>query len=105
MEIIKGIIGVYMSDPIWNTIIIVGVLVLGWFLWVYRKLEVLALTGSIKAELQELLKGEEKLNFALKWVIKQNFYKNTLLKFIPENIIKSIINIIYKRNKGSIEAK
>ncbi len=105
MGIIKGIIGVYMSNPILNTGIIVGVLGLGWFLWTYRKLEVLALAGSIKAELQEFLKGEEKLNFALKWVMKQSFYKDTILKFIPANIIKCIINIIFKRNKGSIEAK
>ncbi len=105
MGIIKGIIGVYISNPVLNTGIIVGVLALGWFLWTYRKLEVLALAGSIKAELQELLKGEEKLNFALKWVMKQNFYKNSLLKFIPENIIKCIINIIFKRNKSSIEAE
>ena len=34
MEIIKGIIGVYMGNPILNTGIIVGVLVLGWFLWI-----------------------------------------------------------------------
>ena len=32
MEIIKGIIGVYMGNPILNTGIIVGVLALGWFL-------------------------------------------------------------------------
>ena len=105
MEIIKGITGFYMQNPILNTVLILGVIAVGWFLWTYRKLHVMALAGSIKAELQELLKGEEKLNFALKWVMKQNFYKNSILKFIPAKIIKWIINTVFNKNKNIIEAK
>ena len=104
MGIIKGIIGVYMSNPILNTGIIVGVLGLGWFLWTYRKLHVMALKASIKAEIENCLKGEQKLDFALKWLIKQNFYKNSLLKYIPAKIIKWLINVIFNSNKTVIEA-
>lgn len=105
MEIIKGIVGVYVSNPILNTIIIVGVLVLGWFLWTYRKLQIMALAASIKVEVKEYLAGEQKLELALNWVMKQNFYKNSILKFVPAKIIKWIINTVFNKNKDVIEAK
>ena len=105
MGIIKGIIGIYMGNPILNTIIIIAVLVLGWFLWTYRKLQVMALTASIKAEVKEYLVGEQKLELALNWVMKQNFYKNSILKFVPAKIIKWIINTVFNKNKNIIEAK
>ena len=105
MGIIKGIIGNYMGNPVLNTIIIIAVLVLGWFLWTYRKLQVMALAASIKAEVKEYLVGEQKLELALNWVMKQNFYKNSILKFIPAKIIKWIINTVFKKNKSIIEAK
>ena len=105
MGIIKGIIGVYMGNPVLNTIIIIAVLVLGWFLLTYRKLQIMALTASIKAEVKEYLVGEQKLELALNWVMKQNFYKNSILKFIPAKIIKWIINTVFNKNKNIIEAK
>ena len=105
MEIIKGITGFYMQNPILNTGIIVGVLILSWFLWTYRKLQVMALAASIKAEVKEYLVGEQKLEVALNWVMKQNFYKNSILKFIPAKIMKWIINTVFKKNKSIIEAK
>ena len=105
MGIIKGIIGIYMGNPVLNTIIIIAVLVLGWFLLTYRKLQIMALTASIKAEVKEYLVGEQKLELALNWVMKQNFYKNSILKFIPAKIIKWIINTVFNKNKNIIEAK
>ena len=105
MEIIKGIIGIYMGNPVLNTIIIIAVLVLGWFLLTYRKLQIMALTASIKVEVKEYLVGEQKLELALNWVMKQNFYKNSILKFIPAKIIKWIINTVFNKNKNIIEAK
>lgn len=104
MEIIKGITGFYMQNPILNTVLILGVIAVGWFLWTYRKLHVMALKASIKAEIENYLKGEQKLDFALKWLIKQNFYKNSLLKYIPAKIIKWLINAIFNSNKTVIEA-
>ena len=104
MEIIKGITGFYMQNPILNTVLILGVIAVGWFLWTYRKLQVMALKASIKAEIENYLKGEQKLDFALKWLIKQNFYKNSLLKYIPAKIIKWLINAIFNSNKTVIEA-
>ena len=105
MGIIKGIIGIYMGNPVLNTIIIIAVLVLGWFLLTYRKLQIMALTASIKVEVKEYLVGEQKLELALNWVMKQNFYKNSILKFIPAKIIKWIINTVFNKNKNIIEAK
>ena len=60
--------------------------------------------NDIKAEIENYLKGEQKLDFALKWLIKQNFYKNSLLKYIPAKIIKWLINAIFNSNKTVIEA-
>ena len=105
MGIIKGIIGICMENPVLNTIIIIAVLILGWFLLTYRKLQIMALTASIKAEVKEYLVGEQKLELALNWVMKQNFYKNSILKFVPAKIIKWIINTVFKKNKNIIEAK
>ncbi len=105
MEIIKGITGFYMQNPILNTVIVLGVIGLGWFLWTYRKAQMLMLVSTIKAEAVENLKGKEKLEFALKWLMKQNFYKNSLLKYIPAKIIKWLINAIFNSNKIVIEAK
>ena len=97
MGIIKGIIGIYMGNPVLNTIIIIAVLVLGWFLWTYRKLQIMALTASIKAEVKEYLVGEQKLELALNWVMKQNFYKNSILiitlSFYPVDYIKKLVLI------------
>ena len=104
MEIIKNLIGFYMQNPVLNTIILIVMIVAGWFLWTYRKLKVMALAASVKAEVNNYLKGEQKLDFALKWLIKQNFYKNSLLKYIPAKIIKWLINAVFNTNKDVIEA-
>ena len=105
MEIIKGITGFYMQNPVINTLVIIGVLVLGWFLWTYRKTQVLMLASTIKAEAVAHLKGREKLEFALKWLMKQNFYKNSILKFIPQRVIEWLINAVFNKNKDIVEAK
>ena len=105
MEIIKNLIGFYMQNPVLNTIILIVMIVAGWFLWTYRKLKVMALAASVKAEVNNYLKGEQKLDFALKWLIKQNFYKNSLLKYIPAKIIKWLINAVFNTNKDVIEPK
>lgn len=95
----------YMQHPIINTSVVMGILALGWFLWTYKKVQALFLIATVKAEVQKQFKGREKLEFALKWVMKQNFYKNSILKFIPHKLIKWIINIIFNKNKDVIEAK
>ena len=94
-----------MQNPILHTVFIIGILVLAWFLWTYRKLEVMAVAASIKAEAMAYLKGSQKLDFALNWLTKQSFYKNSLFRFIPVKWIKGLINIIFKFNKGTIESK
>ena len=90
----------YMQNPVINTLVIIGVLVLGWFLWTYRKTEMLVLASTIKAEAMANLKGREKLEFALKWLMKQNFYKNSILKFIPQKVIEWLINAVFNKNKN-----
>ena len=105
MEIIKGITGFYMQNPILNTVIVLGVIGLGWFLWTYRKTQLLMLASTIKAEAVANLKGREKLEFALKWLMKQNFYKNSILKFIPQKVIEWLINVVFNKNKDIVEAK
>lgn len=105
MNYIKILISTYMKLPVLNTIILVLAAVLIWFIWTYRKLKVLALIASLKAEVKNYLKGEQKLNFALEWIIKQDFYKNSLLKFIPLRVIKCIINTVFTANKKVIESK
>ncbi|ACZ09659.1 Uncharacterised protein [Sebaldella termitidis] len=95
----------YMQNPILNTVLILGVIGLGWFLWTYRKTQVLMLASTIKAEAVLHLKGREKLEFALKWLMKQNFYKNSILKFIPQKVIEWLINAVFNKNKDVIEAK
>ena len=105
MNYLNLVTGFYMQHPVINTAVIIGVLVLGWFLWTYRKTEMLLLAGTIKAEAMANLKGREKLEFALKWLMKQNFYKNSILKFIPQKVIEWLINAIFNKNKEIIEAK
>ena len=105
MTIIKGIIEFYMQNVILNTALIIGALALIWFLWTYRKLEVMALAASIKAETVAYLKGGQKLDFAINWLTKQSFYKNSLFRFIPVKWIKGLINILFKWNKDTIESK
>ena len=95
----------YMQNPILNTVLILGVIGLGWFLWTYRNTQVLMLASTIKAEAVLHLKGREKLEFALKWLMKQNFYKNSILKFIPQKVIEWLINAVFNKNKDVIEAK
>ncbi len=95
----------YMQHPVINTLVVIGVLVLGWFLWTYRKAKVLMLVSTIKAEAVAHLKGKEKLEFALKWLMKQNFYKNSILKFVPAKIIEWLIDAVFNKNKNIIEAK
>lgn len=105
MNYIKMLISMYMKLPVLNTIILVLAGVLIWFIWTYRKLKVLALIASLKAEVKNCLKGEQKLNFALEWMIKQDFYKNSILKFIPLKVMKWLINTVFNINKKIIEAK
>ena len=95
----------YMQHPVINTLVILGLIAIGCFLWLYKKAKVLAFVGSIKAEAINSLKGKEKLEFALKWVMKQNFYKNSILKFIPAKTIEWIINTTFNKNKSVIESK
>ena len=105
MKYLNLVTGFYMQHPVINTAVIIGVLALGWFLWTYRKTEMLLLAGTIKAEAMANLKGREKLEFALKWLMEQNFYKNSILKFIPQKVIEWLINAIFNKNKEIIEAK
>ena len=105
MHFIKNLISFYTQNTIQNTIILIVAAILCWFLWTYRKLKVMALAASIKAEVKTYLKGEQKLNFALEWLMKQEFYKNTILKFIPERIVKWVINTVFNTNRETIEAK
>ena len=105
MNFIKNLISFYTQNTLLNTVILIAAAILCWFLWTYRKLKVMALTASIKAELKAYLKGEQKLNFALEWLMKQDFFKNTILKFIPAKIVKWVINTIFNANKETIEAK
>ena len=105
MNFIKNLISFYTQNTLLNTVILIAAVILCWFLWTYRKLKVMALTASIKAEVKEYLVGEQKLELALNWVMKQNFYKNSILKFVPAKIIKWIINTVFNKNKNIIEAK
>lgn len=95
----------YMQHPALNTLILTIVLVLGVFIWIYKKVYVLALIGSMKAEMRNFLKGKDKLEYALSWVMKQNFYKNSILKFIPQKLIRWIINATFNKNKEIIKTK
>ena len=105
MHFIKTLISFYTQNTLLNTAILIAAIILCWFLWTYRKLKVMALAASIKAEVKTYLKGEQKLNFALEWLMKQDFFKNTILKFIPEKIVKWVINAVFNTNKETIEAK
>ena len=105
MNFIKDLISFYTQNTLLNTIILIAAAILCWFFWTYRKLQVMALAASIKAEVKTYLKGEQKLNFALEWLMKQDFFKNTILKFIPAKIVKWVINTIFNANKETIEAK
>ena len=105
MNFIKDLMSFYTQNTLLNTIILIAAAILCWFFWTYRKLQVMALAASIKAEVKTQLKGEQKLNFALEWLMKQDFFKNTILKFIPAKIVKWVINTIFNANKETIEAK
>ncbi|MCP1226398.1 hypothetical protein [Sebaldella sp. S0638] len=105
MNFIKNIISFYTQNTLLNTVILIAAAILCWVLWTYRKLKVMALAASIKAELKTYLKGEQKLNFALEWLMKQEFFKNTILKFIPAKIVKWVINTVFNTNRETIEAK
>ena len=105
MNFIKDLMSFYTQNTLLNTIILIAAAILCWFFWTYRKLQVMALAASIKAEVKTYLKGEQKLNFALEWLMKQDFFKNTILKFIPAKIVKCVINTIFNANKETIEAK
>lgn len=105
MKYLNLVTSFYMQHPIVNTVIIVGVFVLAWFIWTYRKLEAIALVSSVKAELISALKGKEKLEYALSWLKKQKFYKESILRFVPDKIFRGIINIVFRKNKTEIESK
>lgn len=104
-EIINAGVKFVMGNLYLNVGILVALIGLGWFLWTYRKVQALVLIATVKAEVQKQLKGEQKLDFALKWIMKQNFYKNSILKFVSLKMIKWLINTIFNKNKGAIETK
>ena len=104
-EIINAGVKFVMGNLYLNVGILVALIGLGWFLWTYRKVQALVLIATVKAEVQKHLKGEQKLDFALKWIMKQNFYKNSILKFVSLKMIKWLINTIFNKNKGAIETK
>ena len=105
MNYLKIVTTFYMQHPVLNTGIILGIVALFWFLWTYRKLQIIALAASVKAEVKEYLAGEQKLELALNWVMKQNFYKNSILKFVPAKVTIWIIKAVFNKNKDVIEAK
>ncbi len=74
MNFIKDLISFYTQNNLLNTIILIAAVILCWFFWTYRKLKVMALAATIKAEVKTYLKGEQKLNFALEWLMKQDFF-------------------------------
>ena len=104
MNIVKEIIGFYTQNWILNTIILIVLAGIVYFIWQYRKLKALALISSVKAEFEKTLKGSAKLDAALNWIIRQNFYKNSILRYIPLKLIKWLINTVFQKNKEQIEA-
>ncbi|MCP1225677.1 hypothetical protein [Sebaldella sp. S0638] len=105
MNYLNLVTGFYMQHPYINTSIVIGLVAIGFFVYKYKKAEVLAFVASKWAEAMGGDKGVEKLNYAVDWMMRQEFYKNSVLCIIPKNWIKSLIQHVFNKNKNIIESK
>ncbi len=86
-----------------NVVLVVVILVGGFLLFKFKKLETLALLAALKAESFGLIGGTIKLEWAVEWLYSQKLFKDSFLALIPKNITKWIVNFVFNRNRLIIE--
>ncbi len=108
MEIIKNtalmVINTYKANIVLNTVIIVLILVLGFFAIKISKIKLSVLAEMIKVQLLNLT-GPEKFEKIVNWFLNSYICKDTILKYVPEKWIRKFLQWIYNTYKGLIKAK
>lgn len=95
----------YKSNVIMNTILISLILVIVMIICVKKKLKLSALLQMAKAELKEIVSGQEKMERVLDWFLTTNIYNNTILKLIPKSYWKWFLQKLYNKHKELIKTK
>ena len=85
-----------------NIIAIIGILVGGFLLFKFRKLETLALLAALKAEALGMIAGYRKLEWAVDWLYSQKLFKDSFLNLIPKHFTKWVVNMVFNKNKANI---
>ena len=57
----------------------------------------------IKVELENNLKGADKFEKVMNLIKAQSWYNKSILKYIPEFILKTLVQTIFNKNKQEIE--
>ena len=86
-----------------NIIVFILILLSGYLLFKYKKLETIAVLAALKAEGLSMLSGTKKLEWAVDWLYSQKLYKDTFLSLIPRNFTKWFVNLVFNNKKLLIE--
>ena len=86
-----------------NIIVFILILLSGYLLFKYKKLETIAVLATLKAEGLIMLSGTKKLEWAVDWLYSQKLYKDTFLSLIPRNFTKWFVNLVFNNKKPLIE--
>ena len=105
---INAIISFFTANLILNSIILGSIVVLLVLLYIFKK-DKLILWGKtvalmIKVELENSLKGQDKFEKVLNLIKTQSWYKNCFLKFIPEFILRTLVQTIFDKNREEIQS-
>ena len=108
MEMIKNtalmVLDTYKANIVLNTVIIVAILVLGFFAIKISKIKLSVLVQMIKVQLLNLT-GQEKFEKIVNWFLTSDINKKSILKYIPEKYKRKFLQWIYNSYKGLIKAK
>lgn len=104
---INAIINFFTANLILNVVILGIIIIVLVILYFYKK-EKLILWGKtvalmIKVELENNLKGADKFEKVMNLIKAQSWYNKSILKYIPEFILKTLVQTIFNKNKQEIE--
>lgn len=104
---INAIINFITANLLLNVVILGIIIIVLGVLYFYRK-EKLILWGKtvaimIKVELENNLKGADKFEKVMNLIKAQSWYNKSILKYIPEFILKTLVQTIFNKNKQEIE--
>jgi hypothetical protein len=86
-----------------NIAVFILILLFGFLLFKYKKLETLAVLAALKAEGLTMISGRKKLEWAVDWIYDQKLFKDSFLSLIPRNFTKWVVNVVFNHKKTLIE--